>query len=139
VPQGKALFFPVINGVGINTPNVCDGKPESVSQVRKDAAIQIAGAANLSVTLDGVAIKIPPRVQSKVFAVSLPEDNVFDSPCATFGGVPAGVYSPAAGDGFYVLLDPLRVGDHTLHFHADSNQGFTDVTYHLTVVRVLEK
>ena len=51
-----------------------------------DAATQIAGAANLSVTLDGKAITNPPRVQSKVFAVALPEDNVFDSPCARIGG-----------------------------------------------------
>ena len=61
-----SFFFPVINGVGINAPGVCGSPPESVSQVRKDAADQIAAATNLSVTLDGVAIKIPPRVQSKL-------------------------------------------------------------------------
>jgi hypothetical protein len=38
VPQGAALFFPVINGVGINTPGVCGLSPESLSQVRKDPA-----------------------------------------------------------------------------------------------------
>jgi hypothetical protein len=90
------------------------------------------------VTLDGKQIKNLQRVQSEVFAVALPEDNVFDSPCASFGGVPAGIYSPAVDDGFYVLLKPLSVGPHALHFHADRSPGFTeDVTYNLTVVPVL--
>jgi hypothetical protein len=135
VPQGTAFFFPVINGVGINAP-VCGGPPESVNDVRKDAAMGVDGAANLSVTLDGVAIKIPPRVQSKVFAVALPKDNVFGLPCLL-----PGIYSPAAGDGFYVLLGPLSVGGHTLHFHAENPAGTVnqDVTYHLTVVPVLLK
>jgi hypothetical protein len=91
VPQGTALFFPIINGVGINTPNVCNQPLESVSQVRADAAAQVDGAVNLSVTLDGVAIRIPPRVQSKVFAVAFPADNVFNSPfiCGPGGCQPA--------------------------------------------------
>jgi hypothetical protein len=50
--------------------------------------------------------------------------------------VPAGVYSPSVDDGYYVLLKPLSVGNHTLHIHAEST-GFTlDVTYDLTVVPV---
>jgi hypothetical protein len=95
------------------------------------------------VTVDGVAITNLRRVQSKVFAVALPKDNVFDAPCtgAGLGDVPAGIYSPAVDDGFYVLIDPLSVGNHTLHFHAENlSQGFTqDVTYSLTVVQVLLK
>src|ERR1700759_1792142 len=142
VPQGTALFFPVINGVGINTPNICGSPPESVSDVRRDAAMQIEGAANLSVTLDKVPIRVPPRVRSKVFSVALPENNVFDSPflCGP-GGVPAGIYSPAAGDGFYVLLGPLSVGGHTLHIHAEQPAGTInqDITYNITVIKVLLK
>jgi hypothetical protein len=119
VPQGAALFFPVTNAVGINAPGVCVGPIESVNQVRKDAADLISGSTNLLVTLDGVVIKIPPRVQSKLFSVALTEDNVFDTPNCN---VPAGIYSPAAGDGFYVLLPPptIRPRGHTLHFHAET-------------------
>ena len=122
-------------------PNVCgqDKKDLTVSQVHADAAAQIAGAANLSVTLDGKAITNLQRAgQATVFAVALPEDNQFDAPCATLGGVPAGIFSPAAGDGFYVLLDPLKKGKHTLHFHAEMPAGTLnqDVTYNLTVVPV---
>jgi hypothetical protein len=43
----------------------------------------------------------------------------------------------------YVLLDPLRVGNHMLHFHAENSSEspvFTgDVTYNLTFVQVLRK
>jgi hypothetical protein len=141
VPQGTALFFPVLNGFAFNTPGLCGSPAESVSQLRNDAAIQIAGAANLSVTLDDVAIKIPPRVQSTVFEVALPKENVFGAPCPPSPElVPPGIYSPAVADGFYVLLRPLRVGRHTLHFHAENPPNPSqDVTYTLTVVPVLLK
>jgi hypothetical protein len=145
VPEGTALFFPVINSVNINTPGVCGSPPTNtpVSELRKAPATSIDGATNLSVTVDGVAITNLRRVQSEVFAVALPEDNVFDTPCkrAHLGNVPAGVYSPAVDDGFYVLLPPLSVGNHALHFHAENpGQSFIqDVTYNLTVVQVLLK
>jgi hypothetical protein len=89
------------------------------------------------VTVDGVRIKKLTRVQSEVFAVALPKDNVFISPCSPLP-VPANVYSPAVDDGFYVLLDPLPVGPHTLRFHAESPAGLLqqDITYNLTVVPV---
>jgi hypothetical protein len=102
VPEGTQLFFPVMNGISINVPNVCgqDKKDLTVSQVHADAATQIAGAANLS--------------------------------------VPAGIFSPGAGDGFYVLLDPLKKGKHTLHFNAEMPAGKLnqDGTYNLTVLPV---
>jgi hypothetical protein len=100
-------------------------------------------ATNLSVEVDGEAIKNLRRVQSQVFEVALPEDNVFDAPCtdAGLGNVPAGIYSPAVDDGFYVRLNPLAVGTHTLHIQSENpDAGFVlDVTYHLTVVPVVQK
>jgi hypothetical protein len=138
------LFFPVINGIGINTPGICGSPetPESVNDVHRDAANQIAGVTNLSVTLDGKPIKNIQRAgQATAFAVALPEDNIFNVPCGGPGTVPAGIYSPAAGDGFYVLLDPLPVGPHTLRFSAKGphQNPALDVTYNLTVVPVLLK
>jgi hypothetical protein len=142
VPEGTQLFFPVINSVFINTPEVCGQTgPLTVSELRAMAAEEVAGAANLSVTVDGVPIRIPPSVQSPVFPVALPVDNVFNSPCGDQGPVPAGIYSPAVADGFYVLLGPLSVGPHTLHFHAENPAGVLkqDVTYNLTVAPVSVK
>lgn len=141
VPEGKVLFFPVINSVQINTPNVCGQKGVlSVKELRALAAPSIDEAANLSVTVDGIATKKLRRIKSEVFAVALPENNVFVAPCAPLP-VPAGIYSPAVDDGFYVRLEPLDVGDHTLHFHAESPAGVIvqDVTYRLIVVPVILK
>jgi hypothetical protein len=140
VPERTQLFFPVINGIGINIPNVCGQGNEDLTamQVHAQAADQIAGAANLSVTLDGMAITPKPAGEATTFAVALPEDNIFNAPCGGPGTVPAGIYSPAAGAGFYVLLDPLNVGKHTLRFRAFMPPGKPnqDVTYNLTVVPV---
>jgi hypothetical protein len=141
VPEGKVLFFPVINSVNIDTPNVCGQGPDRipVEELRALSAAFIDGATNLLVEVDGEPIKKLQRVQSKVFEVALPEDNVFDDPCASFGGVPAGIYSPAVDDGIYVKLKPLEAGDHTLHIHSESGSFVLDVTYDLTVVPVLLK
>lgn len=83
------------------------------------------------------------RLQSEVFAIALPDANIFDAPCvaASLGHVPAGIYSPAVDDGIYAAVGPLSPGTHTLHIHsANVSQGFTlDVTYTLNVVAVLKQ
>jgi hypothetical protein len=141
VPQGNMLFFPVINQVNINAPNVCgqDANNVPVADLRALSAGPIDSATNLSVKLDGKDVKkLLRRVRSEVFEVALPEDNVFDTPCGGPGTVPAGIYSPAVDDGFYMMLPPLKTGQHTLQFHAENpSQGFVeDVTYNITVVPV---
>jgi hypothetical protein len=139
VPEGTQLFVPVINSVQINTPNVCGQIGTlSVKELRASAAAFIDGATNLSVTVEGVPIKNLQRVRSRIFVVALPVDNIFNSPCGGPGTVPPGIYSPAVDDGFYVLLDPLPLGHHALHFHSENpSQNFMeDVTYNLTVVPV---
>jgi hypothetical protein len=143
VPEGKLIFFPVINSVSINTPGVCgqpSAPPLSVKDLRAMSAAVVDGATNLSVEVDGKANKNLRRVQSEVFEVALPEDNIFDAPCTGMGNVPAGIYSPAVDDGFYVGLE-LKAGNHTLHIHSENpSQAFTlDVTYNLTVMAVVQK
>ena len=81
---------------------------------------QVDPDTDLSATVDGAAARMV-RAHSAVFPLVLPEDNVF--------GAPAGHYQEVA-DGYWVLLDPLSPGEHTIHFAA---AGFLDVTYHLTV------
>ena len=75
-----------------------------------------------------------------MFAVALPNDNIFVSPCGAAGS-PGGVYSPAVDDGFYVLLNPLSVGSHALHFYAEDPVGklAQDITYNINVVAVLKQ
>lgn len=140
VPEGKVLFFPVVNSSFFNSPNTCGQGPESFSakQMRAAVAPFIDGATNVSATLDGRPVKNIQRVRSEVFEVSLPASNVYE-----FFGVScaSGVYSPAIDDGYYVQLKPLGAGAHELNIHAEvPASGFVlDVTYNLTVVPVTLK
>ena len=137
IPAGVALFFPVINSVQINTPNVCGQAGSlSVSDLRALAAPFIDAATNLSVQVDGRSAEDLVRVKSKVFATTFPADNIFNAPCGGPGTVPAAVYSPSVDDGYYVLLQPLSVGSHTFHIHSESTGFLLDVTYGLTIVAV---
>ncbi|HVS00157.1 MAG TPA: hypothetical protein VMW27_26255 [Thermoanaerobaculia bacterium] len=142
VPAGTRIFFPVANYSFFDSPGVCQG-PESFSVAEMRAAIAdfIDGVTGISVELDGAPVRRVRRVRSRVFEIALPEVNVLDAPCAADGGMPAGIYSPTVDDGYYVLLDSLAVGEHTLRFHAEqADAGFViDTTYHLTVVPVARR
>jgi hypothetical protein len=140
VPSGTTLFFPVINSVNFDTPGQCrQTDPLPASFYRAAAAAFVDGAANLFVTLDGEPAGPMHRTQSPVFEVALPADNLFVGFCNP--DLRAGIYSPAVDDGIYVRLNPLPIGAHTLHIHAENpDQGFmVDVTYHLTIVPVVTK
>jgi hypothetical protein len=139
VPAGKEIFFPIANASFFDSPNVCGQGPEhlSAAEMRAFIADFIAGLTDVSVELDAEPVDLH-RVRSRIFEVALPEENLFDAPCASEGGFPAGIYSPAVDDGYYVQLEPLAAGEHTLHFHAEHPEaGFViDTTYNLTVVPV---
>ncbi len=140
IPAGEALFFPIVNFVNINTPNVCGSGSANMSadELRAQIAPFIDAATNLSVQLDGEPVEDLPRVKSKVFAITFPADNIFNAACGGPGAVPAATYSPAVDDGFYVLLKPPKVGRHILHIHGEipSISFVLDVTYDLTIVPV---
>lgn len=150
IPEGKALFFPVLNAVWFNTPNVCGQGPEnlSVANLRTLAAGDVAKATTLSAKVDGQAIpdlnidNLNFRVKSTIFDIALPQNNVFDPICANagLGDVPGGIYSPSVADGVYVMLKPLSVGSHTVRIEAANTDGLSlDVTYKLKVVPVRRK
>ena len=46
VPQGTALFFPVINAISFNSPGVCGSPPQSVSELRAISSAFIDKATN---------------------------------------------------------------------------------------------
>jgi len=139
VPANQVLFFPVANSFGFNTPNVCGQGPKNlaVAQMRADAAAIVDGVASKSVTVDGQRFAHIWRIQSKVFDIALPADNVFDAPCIGQPNpdVPAGIYSPAVDDGFYASIGPLSSGPHIIHIVA-TGSIVQDVTYNLNVVPV---
>jgi hypothetical protein len=140
IPEVTRLFFPVVNQSFFNSPNECgqDSTSFSVKEMRAIIAAIIDGVTTAEATVDGKPVKDIDRIQSKVFPVALPEENIIASLGVT---CPAGIYSPTVDDGLYVQLVPLKVGEHILHIRAEipSATFSLDVTYNLTVVPVVQK
>jgi len=127
VPEGKSLFFPVLNQNWVEFP---DDPPYTIPELR--AIIRpYMDNATLACAIDGKAVKNLSfyREDSVVFTTTVPDGNLL--------GLPAGHYAPCVDNGYYLMLDPLKPGQHTIHFTGiNSDASFAlDVTYHLTVAR----
>lgn len=130
IPAGKAIFFPVINvECDYSSPNL-----KTESDLRKCAKDDQDKVSNLRATVDGVAIPDLEnyRVQSPLFNMTVPKDNVM--------GIPPGTIQ-AVSDGFWIFLKPLSPGKHEIHF-TGSLADFTatgplnlveDVKYDITI------
>lgn len=137
VPQGTALFFPVVNFSCLNAEaakGFC-GNSTVPADMRAFIGDVIGTTTDLQVLVDGKPIKgdlkNEYRVQSPVYPVTLPKNNLL---YAIGEKIQAGSYW-GVDDGIYVLLQPLSVGKHTLQFKGTFPEyGFTlDFTYDLTV------
>jgi hypothetical protein len=135
VPTGTALFFPIVNYFWVNTPEAGDApwSPAQEAYARGVLAYFIDTAWNLVLEIDGVPYsKVDTlRVASTVGICTPPpakEDNLF--------GVPLnpGPHECVA-DGYWALLPPLSVGEHTIRFAGEilAAEFSLDVTYHVTV------
>jgi len=135
IPSGKALFFPIVNIVDWEDGTLTGGggkifrTQNPVQTAQSLVSMVMATASGMSCTVDGnpVPITSDNLEVSTPFTFNLGDDNIF--------GVPAGVYYPAVDSGYYVMLQPLSPGPHTIHFAGTIGFfGFSlDVTYNLTV------
>ena len=138
VPQGKALFFPILNftadnaGVPANMV-LSDSQLMSVIQTEIDT-VPVSG---LSAEFDGLPIENLGQFKTHVtkFSYTLPpEPNVYT--CLGASGV-TGLVDPSFAAGFYIMLPPPAAGAHVLHFAGHSPKSSpplnVDVTYKLTV------
>ena len=93
----------------------------------------------MTATLDSAPLKDIHQFQSPPFVAALPVDNIFLGPCC--GDSPAGIFSPSVDDGYYVEVDGLSAGTHTLQFIAanTSTKFNLNVTYTLDVKPVTAK
>jgi hypothetical protein len=128
IPPGKALFFPILN-VECSTvePPPFFGADEE--ELRANAKAFVDPATDLFAEVDGVSIQNLDqyRTQSPLFSFDAPQPNVL--------GVAGPIQGESVSDGYYLLIPPLPVGEHTIHFGGTFPQfNFTiDVTYHITV------
>lgn len=136
VPQGTALFFPVVNFGCLNgeaEAGYC-GDKAVVTEMRTFIGDAIGKTTDLQVTVDGARLRgdlHEYRVQSPVYTAILPEGNLLE---AVGEKINPGAYW-GVDDGVYILLEPLPPGDHVLNFKGTFPQyGFTlDFTYNLSV------
>ena len=125
VPGNTALFFPLLNNVGIAPKPAPQPKPNEnqVPQLKALIAPNIANVTELHVTLDGVSLLgSVARAKSPVFHIRSPEDGLLG--LGTF---------TAVADGYWLFLAPLPPGTYVLNFGGTSG-GFTvDITDTITV------
>ncbi|HZA92702.1 MAG TPA: hypothetical protein VE420_08770 [Gemmatimonadales bacterium] len=127
VPAGTALLLPLLSASCTTVePPPFHGRDEAALRACTEA--WFATAVELTAVVDGETIPDLERyrVQSDLFAVALPAGNMLGvEPTVTQG----------VADGYWLLLAPLPVGEHELHFGGsvpDSDIA-SEVTYHLTV------
>ena len=135
IPEGKGIFFPVLNYVA-NYPCPYAGSKPAPGQSLKDflvrnANVMVDQGTLMSVTLDGVRISdlLPFRVTTELFYFqALPELTCLD-PCVT------GELQPGVADGYWIMLRPLPPGQHKLNYKGSYPKlGWAmDVTYILFV------
>ena len=129
VPAGKALLIPVLNLGYFAFP---DDPPATRTEAYvREQVSSMVNATNLTTAIDDVSV---PNIkngyfeESPLFKVILPANNVF--------GLPDGFHlDPSVDAGYYLVVKPLTLGEHTIHF-TGSNGGFSsDITYFITVAR----
>jgi hypothetical protein len=140
IPAGTPLCFPLQNHMAWGWPPV----PAAEAWMRYYLDL-VLDTAVISCEIDGVPVQNMEqyRHQSPAVPLVLPEDN--------YKGLPPGEYGMMVDDGYYLILAPLSVGTHTIHWTAAMEiipywnpwdpapvppypQGFQEVTYHITVV-----
>jgi hypothetical protein len=126
------LFFPILN-VECAT---LEGNGSTEAALRDCTADFMSSVTTVAAELDGRPIQNFQRYRaaSPLFTYGpLPDDNVLQ----LFGfDAPEGATSLAAADGFYLMLAPLSVGRHTLHYSGTFGPPINfslDITYNLTV------
>jgi len=128
IPQGISLFFPLIDAES----SIAEGNGTNYAELLANSQDIINGADNLSCTIDGQTMQglTNYRASSDLFTWGpLPTNNVFGDPI----NFPAGTTSQAVSDGYFLLVQPLSPGDHSIHFTGGVPGFQLDITYNITV------
>ena len=135
VPKGTSLFFPLLD---VESSDI-EGNGETEAELRAGSQFlaDFIDPDDLFLEIDGKPVTNLDkyRVQSPLFTLGpLHEGNLL--------GAPAGTTGISVSDGYFVMLKPLSVGTHTLHFgglvdltEAGGPVFALDITYTVTVRR----
>jgi hypothetical protein len=128
IPAGKAILFPVLASEcsyqeqsGLKTP----------AELKQCAVKEHVGTVQMTAAIDGEPIDNLNdfRVQSSLFNVTLPAGSLF-------GGSPEPGPDQAVSDGWFIMLEPLTPGRHTVEFQGSVTGPVTwssDANYNLEV------
>src|SRR6476620_6679086 len=135
ISHSDAILVPIANAACIVSHVCATDKPvtdikELKKQVASQANLVVLAESKATITIDGQNVNLNlQRVQSPLFKTSVVPNNPFNEPPIEKG--------TAFADGYWVLLKPLPIGEHTLHFKGVFDLGQDDfvveLTYHITV------
>lgn len=132
LPEGKWLFIPVVTSVVFNGPE----ETYTDAEMRQQLAEFNGKTSILYATIDGEQVLDVWSYRASTgvggFEVTLPEGNIFGLDPGTYG-------PPAVADGWWLLMEPLAVGEHVIRFEGgtgDPNESeyYQGVTYNVVVV-----
>jgi hypothetical protein len=139
VPAGTSLFFPLVDAEASTLEG--NGQTEAELAAAAEFFADLVDPDRLTLEIDGEPVSNLPdhRFDSPLFTFGpLPDNNVLE---AQGYDAPAGATTPSVSDGYFAMVKPLPVGEHTIHFtstlDASSVGGpifLQDITYHITVV-----
>ena len=105
IPAGKMLVVPLLNQVVLGIPPI----PQAIAFYQSYEKL-VMDTAEITCEIDGVPVANIEqyRHQSLAAPVVLPESNMLGRPPGPFGMI--------VDDGYYLILAPLSVGIHTIHW-----------------------
>jgi hypothetical protein len=124
VPEGKALLFPVINYECSFADAPSFRSEQELEEKCKQEMDQIG---NMNASLDARKINVHDyRVHSRCFTVNIPPDNCLGAVSGT---------TRIASDGFWLFIEPLPPGTHTLISYGSCMAGKIkiDCTFQLVI------
>lgn len=144
IPEGKALFFPLVNAWGI-APEELFATPEELEEalvgIGEYFAANREATCTLMLTLDGEPFLETLEEHDASLWAQVLDPFTVEMDADNYAGLPAGEYPIAVIAGHWALLSPLPPGEHTLVFGGAQCEGEdisfeTSVTYHLVVGEV---
>ena len=112
ISPGTKIFMPAFN-VEVST---IEGYGGTEDEMQAQAASFLDFVSEISVEIDGVSVENPKQYisPSPLFPIGpLPENNFLQN----LGyDAPEGTEGTAAANGYYMMLPPLSVGTHTIHY-----------------------
>jgi hypothetical protein len=113
IPEGKFLFFPILN---VEADNADVVPPLSVGELRDETSAFFALTSELHASIDDIPVPdlFAHRVLSPVFSIDFQsEDNLFTY---ELGHPFTGLLDPVVSDGYWLMLEPLPAGKHVVHY-----------------------